>query len=85
MVIMLMWSMNKQKNLPGVAHLHPSALLLSDVIAVHDVQDLIPDSLGIAAPAHCPQHGPHPFLGLAAGLAVHLPSAPGELAACKCS
>lgn len=58
-----------------IAHLHPGALLLSNVVAVHDVQDLIPYSLGIAASAHCPQHGPHPFLSLATSLAVHLPTA----------
>jgi len=35
------------------------------VVAVHDVQDLIPDSLCIAASPYTPQHVSHPFLSSA--------------------
>ena len=47
------------------SHLHPCATLLPNVVAVHDVEDLIPDGLGIATPAHTPQHVPHPLLSSA--------------------
>jgi len=43
-------------------HLHPGATLLANVVAVHDVEDFIPDGLGIAATAHTPQHVTHPLL-----------------------
>ncbi len=43
-------------------HLHPGATLLANVVAVHDVQDFIPDGLGIATTAHTPQHVANPLL-----------------------
>ena len=43
-------------------HLHPGAALLANVVAVHDVQDFIPDGLSIATTAHTPQHVTHPLL-----------------------
>lgn len=47
-------------------HLHPGATLLANVVAVHDVQNFIPDGLGIATTAHTTQHVAHPLLSGAA-------------------
>ena len=49
---------------PGeaVEHLHPGPPLLSNVVAVHDVQDLISNGLSIATPAHAAQHVANPLL-----------------------
>ena len=47
-------------------HLHPGAALLANVVAVHNVQDFIPDGLGIATTAHTTQHVAHPLLSGAA-------------------
>lgn len=57
---------------PRGAHLHPGAALLGDVVAVHDVQDLVTHCLRVTSAAHGTQHGPHPLLRLAARLAVRL-------------
>ena len=52
--------------------LHPGPVLLLDVVPVHDVQDLVAHRLGVAAAADRAQHGAHPLLRRAAGLAVRL-------------
>jgi hypothetical protein len=48
--------------LDNLCHLHPGAMLFPNVVAVHDVQDLISDGLSIAAPAYTSQHAPYPLL-----------------------
>ena len=44
------------------SHLHPGATFLPYMVAVHDVENLIPDGLSIAPPPHTPQHVAHPLL-----------------------
>jgi hypothetical protein len=53
-------------------YLHPCASLLGNVMAVHDVEDLVTHSLGITTAPHGAQHGAYPLLGLPASLAVRL-------------
>jgi hypothetical protein len=55
-----------------LAHLHPGAPLLADVVAMHDVEDLVSHSLGIPAPAAGGQHTSHPLLGLPSSLPMNL-------------
>ena len=56
----------KRSRMREGGHLHPGAALLANVVAVHDVQDFIPDGLGIATTAYTPQHVAHPLLSGAA-------------------
>mmetsp|Transcript_20853 Transcript_20853/g.62749 ORF Transcript_20853/g.62749 Transcript_20853/m.62749 type:complete len:211 (-) Transcript_20853:1862-2494(-) len=43
--------------------LHPGAVLLGDVVAVHDVQNLVADLLCVTAAADAAEHEAHPLLG----------------------
>lgn len=43
-------------------YLHPGSAFLPNMVAVHDVEDLISDGLSIAASADTAQHVAHPLL-----------------------
>lgn len=43
-------------------HLHPGTPLLPNVVAMHDVEDLISDGLSVATTADTAQHVAHPLL-----------------------
>mmetsp|Transcript_8146 Transcript_8146/g.20883 ORF Transcript_8146/g.20883 Transcript_8146/m.20883 type:complete len:252 (+) Transcript_8146:30-785(+) len=58
--------------------LHPGALDLLDVVAVHDVEDLVADLLAIAAAAQHAHHEAHPLLRLARGVGVRFGDGAGE-------
>ena len=75
--VLCMWEVHAKSAALGIlqgSYLHPCAALLPNVVTVHDVQDLIPDGLGVAPPANTAQHTPHPLLGCTSCPAMRLHS-----------